>query len=427
MKKENRKLEYSEFDWYGTQINGMHTPLYYYYLDEDLIAGEPNNAKIMGHNPSIINVLYTPFITELQLRLFQIYYDQARFGSLDAQDPNKNVNAFVYRVFSEFNSLEKQIGTIFQYQTKPNIPFRHWQNESKLQQYPYTNLHLTDYMNTPLILKPQYMKNLTNNKVIVNQTISDKATYNIYVEGYKGDTLGQTEGMVSQVPLDLPTSSSAYSQFIATNKASFLQSNAVAYNQETLTSARTELDNYNNRSQNVMSGIGAVTSMNLGGALTAGIGMGHNSYMNSENYAMKQRQDFESKQARIGNSLARVSDLMSTPRNTNIGGGDVIQVRENSKRKVELIKYMPNEDLLWRLGDYFAMYGYKQNQLMGINIHSRFYYNYIKTIKCNIKGDKIPKDELEELKALHDNGITFWHKDNDVDMFDYSQDNREVY
>lgn len=80
-----------------------------------------------------------------------------------------------------------------------------------------------------------------------------------------------------------------------------------------------------------------------------------------------------------------------------------------------------------KIGDYFAMFGYKQNKLMDINVNSRHYYNYVKTIGINIKSNKIPSNYLNTLKNIFDNGVTIWHIDNEnVNIGDYSMDNKEV-
>ena len=70
--------------------------------------------------------------------------------------------------------------------------------------------------------------------------------------------------------------------------------------------------------------------------------------------------------------------------------------------------------------DFFQMYGYKVNSLEVINIHKRTYFDYIKTIGCNIIGN-IPQKDLEEIRNLFDNGLTIWH--NPSYFLDYSVNN----
>ena len=72
------------------------------------------------------------------------------------------------------------------------------------------------------------------------------------------------------------------------------------------------------------------------------------------------------------------------------------------------------------IDDYFTMYGYKVNSLEVINPHKRTYFDYIKTIGCNIIGN-IPQKDMEEIRRLFDNGITIWH--NTSHFLDYSVNN----
>ena len=73
--------------------------------------------------------------------------------------------------------------------------------------------------------------------------------------------------------------------------------------------------------------------------------------------------------------------------------------------------------------DFMSMFGYKVNELKVPNITSRTYWNYIKTIECNITGD-IPQSDLIEIKNIFNAGVTFWH---DPSKFlDYTQSNTIV-
>lgn len=75
------------------------------------------------------------------------------------------------------------------------------------------------------------------------------------------------------------------------------------------------------------------------------------------------------------------------------------------------------------IDDFFSMYGYKVNNLKVPNVTGRTNWNYVKTIDCNITGE-IPQEDLQELKDMFDNGVTFWH--NPSTFLDYSQSNAIV-
>lgn len=72
------------------------------------------------------------------------------------------------------------------------------------------------------------------------------------------------------------------------------------------------------------------------------------------------------------------------------------------------------------IDDYFSMYGYKVNALKTPNIKGRRNWNYVKTVGCNFTGD-IPQEDLEKIKNIFNNGITFWHNSNN--FLNYSVNN----
>lgn len=72
------------------------------------------------------------------------------------------------------------------------------------------------------------------------------------------------------------------------------------------------------------------------------------------------------------------------------------------------------------IDDFFSMFGYKINRVKLPNITGRRNWNYVKTIGCYIEAD-IPQGDLQEIKDMFNNGITFWHNPNT--FADYSQNN----
>ena len=76
-----------------------------------------------------------------------------------------------------------------------------------------------------------------------------------------------------------------------------------------------------------------------------------------------------------------------------------------------------------RIDDYFSTYGYRVNEFKIPNVTGRTYWNYVKTVDCNLEGD-IPRVYIKKLEQMFNNGITFWH---DASKFlDYSQSNTIV-
>ena len=70
--------------------------------------------------------------------------------------------------------------------------------------------------------------------------------------------------------------------------------------------------------------------------------------------------------------------------------------------------------------DFMSMYGYKVNSVKTPNITGRRNWNYVKTIRGKIHG-LIPKEDLNTISGMLDNGVTFWHSPST--FLDYSQTN----
>ena len=73
------------------------------------------------------------------------------------------------------------------------------------------------------------------------------------------------------------------------------------------------------------------------------------------------------------------------------------------------------------IDSYFSMFGYKVNEVKIPNITGRSNWNFVKTKGCNILANDIPQEDLDEIKAMFDSGVTIWHKT--AYFLDYSQNN----
>lgn len=105
----------------------------------------------------------------------------------------------------------------------------------------------------------------------------------------------------------------------------------------------------------------------------------------------------------------------------NTNGGDINVC--SLKNSFYFLKKSIKKEYAKIIDDFFTMYGYKVNAVETININKRTYYDYIKTIGCNIVGN-IPQKDLEEIRKMFDNGLTIWH--NPSYFLDYSVNNTIV-
>ena len=72
---------------------------------------------------------------------------------------------------------------------------------------------------------------------------------------------------------------------------------------------------------------------------------------------------------------------------------------------------MPIDATMKYIDTYFDRFGYKVMQLKVPNVHTRAYWNYVKTIEGHVDGD-IPFFYRKKIEDMLNNGVTFWNIDN---------------
>ena len=413
---------------------------FYYYLIPRMHI---NTATYLGWVDTIQSLTFNPFIDEADVGLLvNCPFNTDKYGRPDSGTPS------CFRIES-FDNIEKEIGIIELFSSKDKYINQPVKLDPKLEMYPYTYYLVTDYINPPLLVKPQYVNSLDNRlRVKVTTTpLSAECKYNLFVDNYKGDSEGNLEGMVNTTPLMLPVTSSIYSQFISTSMASFTQGNinAMLENDKTLNQGLASNGvQYNiSRAQNnlnLMNGgwniIGNLLSGNFGGALQGafsnGANYGLNNQINNMQSQLTQKQLNEN--AKLTEyeintmAQAKITDMINTPNSIKTSGNDTIFNLINSNQKIDIIKYEPKAKTKFRISMYFERYGYRYNDYgkLGNHINSRKFYNFVKTNSCNIATAKVPLIHLEELKEIFNRGTTIWHIDRGAEPLNYDVNNMEV-
>lgn len=434
-------------DSWGCVNSNLPYPLYFYAYSRSQFGDNAYaNSIPMTQAPSIQNVMYCPFIDFGDLSLIKIPYDKERFGT-DPLRPAPAYDAHVYRV-KTFETKEKQLGYILPYRNIDADPGkgkkRSWKNESKLYQYPYRKIFVSDGMNTPLELKTYLFKyDDAQNKLMVRLTISNRMSYGLYVKGYKNDDTGLYEAMVSGDSLELPCSSSAYNQWYATSKnqtatqtKQIIQNSFMANshaNQQLIyeaqmAQAKTQMGNVTNMANSALN-ITRWFGTAAGNAQAKAETQLDNGLRAMQTQQNKQMHALTEKFA-IQNALATSKDQATTPPTMLSMGSDFIYGYNNQDQKLKVSTFDITEEVAEQLGDYFAMYGYMANKIMDLKkaTSSRYYYNYIKTVNASVRSkNSVPKVFIDKINNMFNNGVTLWHKENkNVIMHDYTYDNYEV-
>ncbi len=399
--------------------------LYYYCIPKEKV----NSATYLGFVDTIQSLTYNPFIEiDDMSTVIECSFDSDRYGTPKGGIPK------CYRM-SGFDTIDKQL---YELNTFPDSDNGLPTFEPKLYTFPFRYFMVTDYMNTPLVIKPELCENKTLKLRVKATNIATESKYNLYVNGYKGDYNGNLNGIVNNSPLMLPVLSSAYSQFLATSSASFNQGNINAMLENDLSLKQglaTNNLNYrqnttNNYMQGISSGLGAIASLlslNFGGVVNgamgvaqAGINQHFNTLSNNLNNSQLKEQNKLSNFEVSSMANAKTTDLLNTPNSIKTSGNDTLFNLVNSNRKIDIIEFGLDFRYKHRIYDYFVKYGYKVNKWEKINVNSRRYFNFIKTNTCNIVGEEIPHEYLEEIKDVFNRGVTIWHVDNGASVGDYS-------
>ena len=420
-------------------IMGMPLGFYYYLIPRMHI----NTASYLGYVDTIQSLTFNPFIDETDIGLLvNCPFNTDKYGRPDSGTPS------CFRIES-FDNIEKEIGILELFESKQKNQSNPLPYDPKLEMYPYTYYIVTDYINPPLLVKPQYVNTLDNRLRIKVRTtpLSAESKYNLYVDNYKGDAYGNLEGMTNTTPLMLPVTSSIYSQFISTSMASFTQGNINAMLENDLTLHQGLASNslqYNiNKAQNTMSLVnggwnvlGNLLSGNFGSALQGAFGTGASYGLNNQinNMQSQLNQTQLNEKAHMTEyeintmAQAKITDMINTPNSIKTSGNDTLFNLFNSEQKIAIIKYEPKPQVKRRISQFFERYGYKYNDYgkLSNHINSRKFYNFVKTNSCNIATAKVPLIHLEEIKEIFNRGVTIWHIDNGAEPLNYNVNNMEV-
>lgn len=131
----------------------------------------------------------------------------------------------------------------------------------------------------------------------------------------------------------------------------------------------------------------------------------------------------------VANKIAQIKDLKETP--------DTV-----SKPNIDYILNFINKDLFYietlyklpydienRVFNYLYTYGYSVKDFKVPDLRSRYYFNFIKTISCNIISD-IDDNFITRIAQIYDKGVSIWHyrsATNWKGILNYDYENLEMF
>lgn len=398
-----------------SMVQGTPSPLYYYLIPLDrrdtsgslynYFDGSGNSiltaldfSNYVAEEPRILSMSYVPYlpfivnVSEVGVDV-TITVSSNEWISLQATTVGPTfhilrLNTDELEAFDDFI-----IGNFQKYEGKPlpggfniNQP-RDYLKESKLLTFPYTYNLLTDNQATPMMVKNEYVPgDIEFIRCAQSMNINPKTKY--YIDSYRGENNGKMYNIINTTVNDLPLKSDAYINYLSQNRASATTGIALSLGGAAL-------------SLGIGAASGGVALPLLAGTALSGV-------------------------STVGAELAKRKDLQTTPDSLKHSGNNIAFSFVDDSIDLRHMRF--EIDTRWKkiLGDFWATYGYKCNELKIPDLKSRYYYNYIKMYQANIYGD-IDNDELTRIRQIFEAGVTFWHyNDGDINMInDYKFDNVE--
>ena len=270
-------------------------------------------------------------------------------------------------------------------------------DESKLLMYPYTVGVLTDFKGNQYDFR---LEDITNNYLTIlmrgsvgisNKTMFALADYN------NTDMIGDTteeatqptaidHALIDNDPHDIAVVSDYLAAYMQGHK------NSLAANRNAIIS-RGILDTMSN-----VAGLAGSIASPLGTA--SGQANGAVNVVSGAANAVLQLQQQQ----------AQLKDVSNIPPSISKMGGNIAFDYGNEYDGYHIVLKQIKPEYQKKLSDFWHAYGYKVNELKVPNFHTRNSWNYVQTLNCRILAD-LNNEDLAELKAIFDNGITLWHTD----------------
>lgn len=275
----------------------------------------------------------------------------------------------------------------------------------KLLTYPYIYLGFNPQNGTKKIYRYEDFANATPTFKIISE-INPNPTVQFIPQNYRGangDSLSDNASLNGYPTISFKTDT--FNVWLAQNND--------------VISLQMQQENYNYNIDAIKGGMGILGDMgNMLSGDKGSIAGGFSGFIDKSIELMRSDKNHE---FYIKNQMAQIEKQAMLPDNASLSSSNSTLLGYNMFDKNIFTRYTIKREFAERLDKYFDMYGYTINELKNININSRPNWNYIKTQGANILGD-IPQYDLQSIKEMFDNGITFWH--NPETFLDYSKNNR---
>lgn len=278
---------------------------------------------------------------------------------------------------------------------------------NKMYCYPYSYLYVSNNAGTDVIYHYEDWQDPTEPYFSTRGVIGQGCSIQLFPYAYKKQSLSSGYGAYGISCAKLPILSwvsDYYLNWQAQNGVNNVINAAIGAGRGGLRIAGGALDLAGNMAAASFNG-GSLTAAGAGSAITS-MGSGFLDVFSSVHSAIHENY---------------VAELVPNQAMGNTNCGDITYAMD--KCGFTFRKMSCRYEYAVMIDNYFSMFGYKVNQVKVPNVNGRTNWNYVKCVQANILGN-VPQADIEELKAIFNTGITFWH--NPANYLDYSQTNAIV-
>ena len=393
-------------------INAMPQPLAYYVHPFKADGSEvtTNISPAISDIKTVLKGLYTQ--DDAVNNIVSLYITDYVGADVNGQDGSVTFNVDQFEHASVADDVNENFTTVYVKDVKLySYISKSFSNkydnyrtvtESKLLMHPYTVLTLDDFKGNRRDFKNEYI-NHENLILHVRGSLgtSNKVAYTVahYNTGSEMPDDGLTDrimfegSIINNNPSDVPILNEYLSAYLQGHRNSISnQTNSIMFN-GAMGAVST-----------AVSGAVSAKRRNPVGVASAGV-----EAVQGAGNTVLDLQAIQAKQQDIANIPPAIAKMGS---NTAFEFG-------NGYRGLFILKKQIKPEYRRKLEAFFNMFGYKLNEVKIPNFHTRQYWNFVQTADCSITGN-FNNEDLKELKAVFDNGITFWHTD---DIGNYSLSN----
>lgn len=387
-------------------------PIYYDANQSSPISTPEEVFRSLYTSPQSVNQIVSAYVTDytgLKATVTQnavnnggVFGDVITFNGADqtvswelwSDNQTGNVTLYYVKAANSFWPLKQQI-LPDKYDVLANV------GESKLLMYPYTVGILTDYKGNQYEFR---LEDITNNYLTIllrgglgtsNKTMFALADYNNISMGTLEEGTqphAMDHALIDNEPHDIPVVTDYLASYMQGHKNSIQANrNQIAFN----------------GAMNTASGVAGIAGSLASPVGTAsGVANGVVNTVQGAGNAVLQLQSIN----------AQIKDISNVPPSIAKMGSNIAFDYGNNYEGYNIVLKQIKPEYQKKLSDFWHAYGYKVNELKVPNFHTRLSWNYVQTLNCRILAD-LNNEDLAELKAIFDNGITLWHTD-DIGNYD---------